>query len=141
MRKLITLLLLTTLLTVLTTTVFSQVTTATLTGVVKNKKNESLSNATVNVQFAEAGLQLSVLARADGRFTIPNLRVGGPYKITASYVNYQSSSLENVYLELGQNNFIELTLEEKTQELTGVTVTVNPNAVGNKKTGASTNIR
>jgi hypothetical protein len=140
MRKSITLLVLTTSLTILTTTIFSQVTTATLSGLVKNKKNEPLSNATVNVQFAEAGIQLSVLARADGRFTIPNLRVGGPYKITASFVNYTSLSQENIYLELGQNNFVELALEEKTQELTGVTVTVNANSVGNKKTGASTNI-
>ncbi len=139
MRKLITLVL-TTCLIILTNTIFSQVTTATLSGIVKNKKNEPLANATVNVQFAEAGVQLSVLAKADGRFTIPNLRVGGPYKITASFVNYQASSTENVFLELGPNNFVELTLEEKTQELTGVTVTVNANAVGNKKTGASTNI-
>src|SRR3984893_13874982 len=140
MRKLITLLVLTTWLTILTSTIFSQVTTATLSGLIKNKKNEPLSNATVNVQLAEAGIQLSVLAKADGRFTIPNLRVGGPYKITASYVNYESSSTENVFLELGPNNFVELTLEEKAQALTGVTVTANANSVGNKKTGASTNI-
>jgi hypothetical protein len=51
-----------------------------------------LSNATVNVHFAEAGIQLSVLANAAGQFTIPNLRVGGPYKISASYVNFPAVS-------------------------------------------------
>ena len=106
-----------------TTTIFSQVTTATLSGTVKNKKNEALSNATVNVQFAEAGIQLNVLANAAGQFTIPNLRVGGPYKITASYVNYETRSVDSVYMELGQNNFVELILEEKAKEMSGIVVT------------------
>jgi hypothetical protein len=122
------------------TTIFCQVTTATLSGIIKNKKNEALSNATVNVQFAEAGIQLNVVANPDGRFTIPNLRVGGPYKISASVVNYQAGSLDNVFLELGQNNFVELTLEERAGELAGVVVTATASQAANKKTGASTNI-
>ena len=128
-----------TFLGVLNSTALSQVTTATLSGLIKNKKSEPLSGATVKVVYAEAGIEINVLSKADGRFTIPNLRVGGPYKVTASYVNYQTTSTENLYLELGQNNFVELALEEKAAELSGVTVTANANA-GNKKTGASTNI-
>ena len=123
-----------------TTTLFSQVTTATLTGIVKNKKNDALSNATVNVQFAEAGIQLNVLANAAGQFTIPNLRVGGPYKITASYVNYETRSVDSVYMELGQNNFVELILEEKAKEMSGIVVTATASQAAVKKTGASTNI-
>src|SRR5947207_2032627 len=141
MRKSITLLTLTASLVILTNTaIFSQVTTATLSGLIKNKKNEPLPNATVNVEFAEAGIKFSVLAKGDGRFTIPNLRVGGPYKITASYINYDSSSANDVYLELGQNNFIELALEEKSKELLGVVVTAIASGAANKKTAASTNI-
>jgi hypothetical protein len=139
MRNLVKLLTATTFLAIFNTTTFSQVTTATLNGLIKNKKNEPLSNASIKVAFAQAGVEINVLSKADGRFTIPNLRVGGPYIVTASYVNYQTSSAENVYLELGQNNFVELSLEEKTTELTGVTVTANKD-VGNNKTGASTNI-
>jgi carboxypeptidase family protein len=141
MRRLITLSLLSASLIIFcTNTIFSQVTTATLSGIVKNKKNEALSNATVNVQFAEAGIQLTVLANAVGQFTIPNLRVGGPYKITASYVNYETGSVDNVFLELGQNNFVELSLEEKARELSGIVVTGTASQAANKKTGASTNI-
>src|SRR5215471_9310794 len=139
MRNLVNLLMATAFLAIFNTITFSQVTTATLSGLIKSKKNEPLSNASIKVSFAEAGVEINVLSKADGRFTIPNLRVGGPYKVTASYVNYQTSSAENIFLELGQNNFVELSLEEKTTELTGVTVTANTN-VGNKKTGASTNI-
>ena len=141
MRRLINLSLLSASLIIFsTTTTFSQVTTATLSGIVKSKKGDALSNATVTVQFAEAGIQLNVLANADGRFTIPNLRVGGPYKVSASSVNYKTGSLDDVILELGQNNFVELILEENEKELSGVVVTATASQAANKKTGASTNI-
>jgi len=141
MRRLISLSILSTFLTIFSSTnIFSQVTTATLSGIVKNNKNEALSNATVSVQFAEAGIHLDVLANAVGQFTIPNLRVGGPYKISASYTNYEAGSVDNVFLELGQNNFVELTLQEKATELSGVVVTGTASQAANKKTGASTNI-
>jgi len=121
MRRLISLSILSSLFIIFSTTaIFSQVTTATLSGIVKNKKNEGLSGATVNIQFSEAGIQLNVLANTEGRFTVPNLRVGGPYKISASYINYEAGSLDNVFLELGQNNFVELSLEEKAKELSSI---------------------
>jgi len=94
----------------------------------------------VTVSFPEAGIKQVVAARGDGRFTIPNLRVGGPYKVVASFVNLESAGPDNIYLELGQNNFIEITLTEKAKELAGVMVTAGSRAFDNKKTGASTNI-
>lgn len=118
--------------------VFSQVTTATLSGLIKNPKNEPLPGATVNIKFADAGIELNLVTRVDGRFTVPNLRVGGPYQITASYTGYANASTDNIFLELGQNNTVDLVLNESVKELSGVTVTAK--AVDNKKTGASTNI-
>src|SRR5882757_8255191 len=117
----------------------AQVTTATLSGFIKNSKGEALAGASVTVSYPEAGIKLVVAARADGRFTVPNLRVGGPYQVTASYVNLESSVQENVNLELG-NNYVEVVLTEKAKELTGVTVTASARGFDNKKTGASTNI-
>lgn len=117
---------------------YSQVTTATLSGIVKNTKGEPLAGATVTVTFPEAGIRLIVAARSDGRFTVPNLRVGGPYQVIASHVNLESGGPDNIYLELGQNNSIEITLAEKITELSGIVVTAR--GFDNKKTGASTNI-
>jgi len=119
---------------------YSQVTTATLSGLVKNAKGESLGGATVTVSFPEAGIRLTVVARTDGHFTVPNLRVGGPYSVIASHVNLEPAGPNNIFLELGQNNSVEITLIEKAQELSGVTVTANARGFDNKKTGASTNI-
>ncbi len=117
----------------------SQVTTATLSGFVKNIKGEPLSGATVTVVFKDAGISLTVSAKADGHFIVPNLRVGGPYSITASYVNLEPSTSDNIFLELGQSNAVQLILATKATELTNIIVT-GSKTFDNKKTGASTNI-
>src|SRR5258708_35376529 len=118
---------------------YSQVTTATLSGFVKNSKGEALPGASVTVSYPEAGIKLVVAARADGRFTVPNLRVGGPYSVVASHVNLTPSGPDNVYLELG-NNYVEVTLAEQAKELAGVTVSAQSKIFDNKRTGASINI-
>src|SRR5260221_12532698 len=118
---------------------YSQITPATLSGFDKNSKGEALPGASVTVSYAEVGIKLVVAARADGRFTVPNLRVGGPYSVVASHVNLTPSGPDNVYLELG-NNYVEVTLAEQAKELAGVTVTANSRGFDNIKTGASTNI-
>src|SRR6185295_684760 len=63
---------------------FSQVTTATLVGFVHDSKGAPLSPATVIIELPDAGIRQAVLTKGDGRFTVPNLRVGGPYRITVT---------------------------------------------------------
>lgn len=118
----------------------AQVTTATLSGIVMDPKRTPLESATVTVEFPEAGIKQSLITKSDGRFTVPNLRVGGPYKVTVDYVSYQQAVIENINLDLGQNNSIEIALKEKTQQLETVTITSGSTIFDNKRTGASTNI-
>ncbi|MBI3717015.1 MAG: TonB-dependent receptor [Sphingobacteriales bacterium] len=117
----------------------AQVTTATLSGIVKDPKGAPLSSATILLEFPDAGIRQSVTTKSDGRFTIPNLRVGGPYKVTVTHVTYQQQVQENIFLELGQNSALEFLLKEKTTELEKVVVT-GSRVFDNKRTGASTNI-
>lgn len=119
---------------------FSQVTTATLSGIVKDPKGAPLPSATVVIEYPDAGFRLALATKGDGRFTVPNLRVGGPYTVTVSFINYQSSVTDNVFLELGQNNSLDIQLHEKAAELEKITVTGRGTIFDNKKTGASTNI-
>ncbi len=118
----------------------SQVTTATLSGLVQNKKGEPLASATVTVEYTAAGIKQVIATRADGRFTVPNLRVGGPYKVTVNHVGHRVTVIENVYLELGQNTPLEFSIEEKTTELGEVIITGGTRIFDNKRTGASTTI-
>jgi len=118
----------------------AQVTTATLSGSVKNTKGTMLAAATVTVEYPDAGISQTLSTRTDGRFTVPNLRVGGPYKVSVNYVGYQPALTENIFLELGLNNTVDIRLEEKTTDLSVVTVVSRSTIFDDKRTGASTNI-
>ena len=118
----------------------AQVTTATLSGFVKDPKGAGIASATVTVEFPDAGIKQVLVTRGDGRFTVPNLRVGGPYKVSVTHVNYKQETVDNIILELGLNNTVEFSMQEKATELAGVTVTAQSRIFDNKRTGASTNI-
>lgn len=118
----------------------AQVTTAILNGYVQDKNGAALAAATVTIEFPDAGIKQIVTTKADGRFTVPNLRVGGPYKITINYVGYNTTVVTEIFLELGQNSPVEVKLEEKTTELKEVVVQGGNRIFDNKRTGASTTI-
>lgn len=118
----------------------AQVTTATLSGVVKDSKGAALALATVTVEYPDAGIKQVLYTKPDGRFTVSNLRVGGPYKVTVEHVSYQKATADNLLLELGLNNTIEIVMEEVAKILAGVTVESRSKIFDNKRTGSSTNI-
>src|SRR6188474_1817633 len=118
----------------------AQVTTATLSGIVKDQKGAGLASATVIVEYPDAGIKQTLITKSDGRYTVPNLRVGGPYRITVNHVSYKEAVSESIFLELGLNNTVDFSLQEKTTELGNVTVTATSRIFDNKRTGASTNI-
>jgi hypothetical protein len=118
----------------------AQVTTATFNGMVQDNKGAALAAATVTIEFPDAGIKQTVTTKADGRFTVPNLRVGGPYKITINFVGYNTTVVNNIFLELGQNTPVEVTMEEKAGELKEVVIQGGNRIFDNKRTGASTTI-
>jgi hypothetical protein len=118
----------------------AQVTTATLSGIVTDSKGTGLASATVTVEYPDAGIKQVLITKSDGRYTVPNLRVGGPYRVTVNHVSYKQEVSENIFLELGLNNTIDFSLQDKTTELGNVTVTASSKIFDNKRTGASTNI-
>ena len=51
------------------------------------------------------------VTQADGRFFIPGMRVGGPYKITASLTGFGTEVKDNVTLNLGVAQDLDFTLK------------------------------
>lgn len=88
----------------------AQVTTATMTGEVMDNSGEPLIGAAVTALHVPSGVTYGTTTRVDGSYTLPNLRVGGPYTIEATYVGYKTAKLEGAQLTLAQKLRMDFTL-------------------------------
>jgi outer membrane protein OmpA-like peptidoglycan-associated protein len=122
-------------------TAMAQITTSSLTGkVVVEGANESAIGATVQAVHEPSGTRYAAVTNASGRFTIQGMRTGGPYTVTISYIGFQSKSLKNITLELGETFNVNAVLSENASELGEVIVSGKASKFATEKTGASTNI-
>ncbi|MGG9960724.1 TonB-dependent receptor [Ferruginibacter sp. SUN106] len=80
---------------------FAQETTSEIQGIVTDGSN-GLGNATIVAVHNPTGTKYSTTSRRDGRYNLPNLRVGGPYTITVSFVGFKAEQQDNITLLLGQ---------------------------------------
>jgi len=128
------------------------VTTATLSGRVSGVKGnttaeritsneEALPGATIQAVHLPTGSQYGTAADQNGRYNIQNLRVGGPYSITATFVGYESQTFSDVYIKLGEPFVLNVTLREEGTELSAVVVLgVQDRTLNSDRTGAITSI-
>lgn len=70
---------------------------------------------------------------------MPNMRVGGPYTVTVSYVGYQPFSLTDIFLELGVDTKLTPSLAPQEAALKEIVVTSSRSAMKNTP-GTSTQI-
>ncbi|MBC8084665.1 MAG: carboxypeptidase regulatory-like domain-containing protein, partial [Hymenobacter sp.] len=121
---------------------YAQVTSSSLTGLIKDARGEASIGATVQATHVPTGTRYGTATNGEGRFTIQNMRVGGPYTLVVSYIGSQTQTLNNITLELGQPYVLNTTLGQTDTQLQEVTVTGNnPRSVLNAdRTGSITNI-
>ena len=86
------------------------VTTAGLTGVVKDAQGGVVPGATIAAVHQPSGTNYSAVSQADGRYTIAGMRVGGPYTITAELPGFVTATRTNVTLSLGVTQDMSFTL-------------------------------
>ncbi len=119
----------------------AQITTATIFGSVEDNEGQALVGATVVAVHTPSGAQYGTTTREDGRYTLPNLRIGGPYTVTSSFVGFEDGSQSNVFLALGKKLDIDFSLTTTAQELQEIEVTANANdPINSDRTGAQTTI-
>ena len=70
----------------------AQVTTAGMSGKVMADE-ESVIGATVVAVHEPSGTSYGTVTNVDGRFSLQGMRSGGPYKVTVSYIGYQTALL------------------------------------------------
>ena len=121
-----------------TITSFGQITTSTLSGVVKDEKGEKLVGATVSVVHQPTGTKYGSSTNLQGSYVIPAVRVGGPYVLKVSYLGYKTQEITDINTSLGLTTNVNFVLIEETKGLQEVVVIANRNSVFSKeKTGAS----
>ncbi|MGN6510795.1 MAG: TonB-dependent receptor [Chitinophaga sp.] len=113
----------------------AQVTTSGLNGTIKDD-SQGLPGATVKAIHLPSGTIYGTTTQPDGRYTIPNMRAGGPYRIEVTFIGYAPQTFNDIHLKLGVFYKLDATLESGSQQLHEVTVSaqrggiINPNNSG-----------
>lgn len=115
---------------------FAQVTTSSISGVVKAQNGEPLIGSTVTVTYEPTGTVFTVTTRSGGRFDVLNIPPGGPYTVSATNTGYEAFQRTDINVPLGERFEVQIELATSTQELKEVVVTSR--RAGLEKTGAST---
>ena len=119
----------------------AQITNSSITGHVTDVSGEDLIGATIVAIHTPSGSQYGTVTNESGYFTIPGMRVGGPYTVTATYVGYEELSKTGIQLSLGVQSVVDFELSDGSVLLEDVTVTADRNAqFTDEKTGSSINV-
>ena len=120
----------------------AQTTTSKIKGIITENTGEALFGANIIALHTPTGTLSGTTAQDNGRYTLSNLRIGGPYTITISYVGFKSKKVTNVFLTLGKTTNINAILSEDSNTLEEIVISSSKNAVfNNDRTGAQTSIR
>jgi carboxypeptidase family protein len=115
------------------------VTTAAIDGFVTQESGEPIADANIVAVHLPSGTQYRAVARSGGAYTIANMRVGGPYRVTASYIGFEPRTQDSVFLNLGQTQRVDLQLKAQAVQLQEIAVTGEEDKVLNPdRTGAAT---
>ena len=117
------------------------VTTSAVNGVIVDDQNNPLPSANVIAVHEPSGTTYGTASRSNGRYSIPGMRVGGPYTITVSFVGFEKQSKTNVTLNLGVATDVDFVMKAQGIQTEEVTVVGQKNAIfSSERTGASTTI-
>ncbi|MBI4886616.1 MAG: TonB-dependent receptor [Acidobacteria bacterium] len=121
------------------------VTTGAISGIVLNPQQEPVASASIIAIHTPSGTVYEAVTRADGRFSIPAMRVGGPYSVTVTFSGgggaaFQPETQDDVTVNLGVATDLTFTVRPITvTEQVTVTAQVDP-VFSSSRTGAATTV-
>ncbi len=129
------------MLVVTTGMVYSQgVTTASMQGSVRDDSGETLPGANVVAVHTPSGTRYGGVTNMEGRFVIPNVRVGGPYTVTVSFIGFENQVYEGINLGLGQNYALNVEMSEGIDLEAVEVITARGSMLDADRTGAALNL-
>lgn len=122
--------------------VFSQgVTTSSMQGKIVDSGNVPVFAASVVATHTPTGTQYGTITQDDGRFDMRNMKIGGPYTVTVTFIGYKETKQENIYLQLNKSTEINLVLTDDNVQIAEITIVYEKNdVISQDRTGAQTNV-
>jgi hypothetical protein len=115
------------------------VTTGTITGIVTDQQGGVLPGATVAAVHEPTGTTYEGLTDSQGRFTLLNVRVGGPYEVTAQLAGFREREVGDVQVALGEARQVDFELPLATITET-VTVSGEAPPLDSSRAGTASNV-
>lgn len=116
------------------------VTTAGLSGVVVDAEGTPLPGVAIKAVHEPTGAVYSTVTVANGRFSIPGARVGGPYTVTAALDGFKTETKKDLVLKLGETKHLSFIMYLETIDAGEVVVTASDPIINASRTGASQNV-
>ena len=114
-------------------------TNSSISGNVYENNSQTLPGASILAVHTPSGTRYSASTDNTGNFSISNMRVGGPYSITVTFVGFSNFVQSDVYLQLGENKTFKVLLTEESNQLQEVVVkATRDNTFNSQRTGAQT---
>jgi hypothetical protein len=114
----------------------SQETTSEISGTIL-EGNSPIPNVIVTAIHVPTGTKYMTTTRSDGRYNLPNLKIGGPYTVTTSFVGYKPQSRGDIILNLGQTFKQNFTLVDAATQLGEIVVlSSNDKTFSSSRTGS-----
>lgn len=117
---------------------FAQVTTSGLNGKITDGREE-LIGASVVAIHVPTGSSYGTITDMDGRYQLAGMRPGGPYKLTISYVGYNTEEFTDLKLPLGETITMDVKLGEQRVQLGEATIVAKA-GFNSQRTGSASNI-
>jgi len=127
------------LLTLVVSAAMAQVTTSGISGKVTSN-NEEVIGAHIQAVHTPSGTKYVAVTNVNGRYSIQGMRTGGPYEVTVTYVGYDTKTVRNITLQLGETYSLNVNMSETATELSNVVVEGIASKFSNEKMGSVTNI-
>lgn len=119
-------------------TAFAQVTSSTISGIITDQAGEGLAGATVVAIHTPSGSRYGTTSNVTGRYTLPAVRVGGPFSVTVSYTGFEAQTIEGVMTSLGSSTNVDFQMAESGVNLDEINIIANRNDLfSSQRTGAA----
>jgi outer membrane receptor protein involved in Fe transport len=114
-------------------------TTASIGGKITDNNGEPLPGANITAVHQPSGSTYGATSDFDGFYRISNMRTGGPYTITITYVGFEAAVATDVFLQLGENRRISKQMQESVNQLDEIELVAERNGLfSSGRNGAET---